>query len=313
MKIFIADDDPTSRLLLRSASSKLGYDVEIVSNGAQAWDLLQRPDAPELAILDWMMPGITGPEICRKLRARLDFPYVYVILLTALNDLNALVTGIEFGADDFITKPFRVPELYARLLAGQRILNLQRELVAGRAQIEKLAAQDFLTGLLNRRIIMERLTQELARSRRESYPVGVIMMDLDHFKQINDTYGHSQGDLVLQEVAKRLTETVRPYDSVGRYGGEEFLLLVSHCGVEKTVATAGRLQYSISAMPISLAGRQIHVTASFGVSSTEMGESGETTALVDAADRALYRAKEAGRNRVEWLAAETERTQEQLG
>jgi diguanylate cyclase (GGDEF)-like protein len=299
VKILIADDDATNRVLLGAALKKLGYEVETTTNGDEAWAALQRLDAAELAILDWMMPGMTGPEICLKLRARDDGRYVYVILLTGLTDLSALVEGLESGADDFIAKPFRTPELYARLRAGQRLLDLQRELLAGRAQIEHFAAHDSLTGLWNRRVILEQLAQELARAQRELKPVGVIMMDIDHFKQINDSYGHPKGDQVLQETAKRLTETVRPYDSVGRYGGEEFLLLAGNCSMEQTFAVAERLRSAIGAEPMKIDSALLRVTASFGVSSAKAGEMGDGKMLIEAADRALYRAKELGRNRVE--------------
>jgi diguanylate cyclase (GGDEF)-like protein len=300
MKILIADDEATNRHLLGAALKKLGYDIEVATNGDEAWAALQRSDAAELAILDWMMPGMTGPEICLKLRGAANAKYVYVILLTGMTELSALVQGLESGADDFIAKPFRTPELYARLRAGQRILSLQRELLAGRAQIEHLAAHDFLTGLWNRRAIMEQLGQELARSRRESKPLGVIIMDIDHFKQINDSYGHGQGDLVLQETARRLTDAVRPYDGAGRYGGEEFLLYAADCDVERTFAVAERLREAMSAEPMNVAGKPLRVTASFGVSAAAPGQAGDVLALIEAADRALYRAKDLGRNRVEW-------------
>lgn len=299
MRILIADDDPTSRVVLCAALAKLGYEVEIASDGAAAWDILQRSDAPEIAILDWMMPQLSGPDICRKLRERDDTPYVYVILLTVLTELSALVAGMESGADDFMAKPFRTPELYARLRAGQRIIQLQRELLAERARIEKVATHDFLTGLWNRRAILERLANELARARREITPLGVIMMDLDHFKQINDGYGHLQGDQVLQETAKRLTENVRPYDSVGRYGGEEFLLFAINADITQTFWIADRVRAAIDTEPIQIPGGHIGVTASFGVTALPAGATAEPWTLIEAADRALYRAKDLGRNRVE--------------
>ncbi len=300
LQILIGDDDPTSRKVLRAALEKLGYEVATAVDGEQAWAILQRPDAPKLVILDWLMPGLTGPDICRRLRARKGGHYVYVILLTALNELSALVEGFEAGADDFISKPFRSPELYARLRAGQRVLDLQRVLLAGRAEIERLATRDFLTGLWNRGAIIERLNRELARARRESCPLGVILADIDHFKRINDSYGHSAGDAVLQKTAERLIETVRPYDFVGRYGGEEFLILVNQRNLMDTVSIAKRLCRAIAATPIGVAGTSTTVTASFGVAGTDSLGVTDHGALIDAADRALYRAKNLGRNRVEW-------------
>jgi len=298
-KILIAEDDPTSRLTLRAALAKLGYEIEIAGDGRAAWEALQRIDAPEIAILDWMMPDVTGPEICRRLRARESGPYVYVILLTMMTELSALVEGLESGADDFISKPFRLPELYARLRAGQRVIDLQRELLAGRAQMEKVAAYDFLTGLLNRRSILEKLGQEIARGEREGAPLGVIMMDLDHFKRINDSYGHLQGDQVLQEAARRLSETVRCYDSIGRYGGEEFLLVAAGADLDATAGIAERLRRAIAEEPMRVGDGNLRVTGSFGVSAASGRAPGEAKQLIEAADRALYRAKNAGRNRVE--------------
>jgi diguanylate cyclase (GGDEF)-like protein len=240
MKILIADDDPTIRTILQTALVRLGYRVEIAGDGDQAWSLLQQPQAPELAILDWKMPGITGIEICQRLRQRKDAPYVYVVLLTGLDTLNDLVAGLEAGADDYMTKPFKPAELNARLRSGRRVLDLQRELLAAQAQLSVLANHDSLTDLWNRRVIIEKLDQELARAERETNSVGVVLVDIDDFKSINDSLGHSAGDEALQQVAKRLTEVVRPYDSVGRYGGEEFLIVAANCNLYETFKLAER-------------------------------------------------------------------------
>jgi diguanylate cyclase (GGDEF)-like protein len=273
----------------------------MTTDGDQAWAALQRPDAPEIAILDWLMPGMTGPEICIKLRAREQEHYIYVILLTALTELSALVEGLESGADDFIVKPFRTPELYARLRAGQRILDLQRELLDKQAEIEIIATRDFLTGLWNRRAILERLDAELTRAAREAAPLGVIMLDLDHFKRINDEYGHAEGDRVLQETAKRLSAALRSYDYLGRYGGEEFVVFTPNCNTEQTLAIAERLRASLSDSLMKVSAGSIQITGSFGVSSAIAGANHDMKLLLAAADRALYRAKNLGRNRVEWI------------
>jgi len=302
MKVLVADDDRTMTVLLRATLAKLGHEVWVADDGEAAWRLLQEPDAPKLAILDWMMPGMSGVEICRKVRQRTDAPYVYILLLTALDQLDDLVEGIEAGADDYITKPFKVKELRARLRAGQRILDLQSDLLAAQAQLENLATHDFLTGLWNRRAVLERLAQELARSQRERNPLGVILTDIDHFKRVNDTYGHARGDQVLQEVAKRMTETVRPYDAVGRYGGEEFLIVVADCDIQQTFGLAERIRRAISAVPTAMTSGAIQIANSFGVSATKPGEEVALKDLIEAADRALYRAKQNGRNRVEWCA-----------
>jgi two-component system cell cycle response regulator len=303
-KILIADDDTTTLMMLRSTLATLGYHVESACDGDQAWSALQSLGAPELAILDWLMPGMTGPVICRKLRERTNGPYVYVILLTAMDKLNDLVEGIEAGADDYITKPFKPQELRARLRAGRRILELQHELLAAQTELEIRATHDGLTGLWNHGAIIERLSGELDRAKREKMPVGVILFDLDHFKQVNDTYGHSVGDQVLRESAHRIKAVLRPYDLVGRYGGEEFLTVAPGCDLRSAAEVAERVRNALSVTPVVLPAGQLFITASAGVSAASAEDMPEASAMIDAADRALYRAKGTGRNRVEWFAPE---------
>src|SRR5919108_402165 len=234
MKILIADDEPNVRKLLHSIVTRLGYEVEAVNDGTAAWTALQGPDAPQLAILDWLMPGMSGLEVCRRVRQRSHVPYVYIILLTAMSTLDDLVVGMEAGADDYIVKPFHAEQLGVRLRAGQRILDLQQELLTAQRALEIRAMHDGLTGLLSHAAILERLTEELNRAEREVASVGVILLDLDHFKRINDTYGHMVGDQVLKESARRMTLAVRSYDMIGRYGGDEFLIIAPRRGGEAT-------------------------------------------------------------------------------
>jgi diguanylate cyclase (GGDEF)-like protein len=298
MKILIADDDSTIRRLLQSALMRLGYRIEVACNGDEAWAVLQQAEAPEMAILDWVMPGMTGLEICRRLRARKDAAYIYVVLLTGMDTLNDLVTGLEAGADDYMTKPFKPAELNARLRSGRRVLDLQRDLLAAQAQLTVLANHDALTTLWNRRVIMETLERESARSQREKSTLGLILLDIDHFKRINDSFGHLAGDEALQQVARKLTQTVRPYDSVGRYGGEEFLIVAPNCNLSETYQLAERLRGLIYDTPIVCTCGAMTVSASFGVSATVIGQNLDARALILGADRALYRAKDIGRNRV---------------
>jgi two-component system cell cycle response regulator len=226
MKVLIADDSATSRAMLRAFLARWGYEVVMAEDGAEAWDLLARPDAPPLAILDWVMPHLTGPEVCRKVRETRREPYTYILLLTSKNSKDETIEGLEAGADDYIVKPFNQQELSVRLRAGKRIIDLQMSLMEAREELREKASKDLLTMLPNRAAIVAVLEQEVARCHRDQRHVGVILIDIDHFKKVNDTYGHFAGDAVLRETAARLRGSMRPYDQVGRYGGEEFLVVL---------------------------------------------------------------------------------------
>jgi len=297
VKILVADDDAVSRRLLEVTLKKWDYDVVVADDGDKAWDVLQREDAPQLAILDWVMPGMDGPEICREVRILGGQRYVYLLLLTAKTDKEDLVKGMEAGADDFLSKPFDAPELRARLRAGIRILELQETL---RAQ----ATHDSLTGLWNRAATFDFLRRELSRARRQGAPVSIVMADLDHFKRINDAHGHLAGDVVLREVACRLSSSVRGYDVTGRFGGEEFLLVFPGCAVRNAVDRAEQLRACVNREPVETPEGPISVTLSLGVAGSEAARATDPDSLLRAADAALYRAKSGGRDRVEVAAAE---------
>src|SRR5215469_15485212 len=194
MKILAAEDNPISQSMLRSMLTKWGYEVVTAGDGNEAWKILQSPQAPQLAILDWMMPGQDGVEVCRRLRATNQEPYTYILLLTARSDSQDLVEAIDAGADDYLTKPFNSSELRARLRAGRRIVELQEQLLEAQAALRERATHDALTGLYNRAAVLELLHQELARATREAQPFAILMVDLDHFKEVNDFHGHLIGD-----------------------------------------------------------------------------------------------------------------------
>lgn len=293
MKVLIADDDALSRKILEDALSKWGYEILMAHNGNEAWDILEKSDRPNLAVLDWIMPGMDGVEICRRLR-KLSLPnYVYVILLTARNKLEDVIKGLESGADDYIIKPFNHEELKSRLQIGQRIIELEHRIL-------RLASTDYLTGLLNRRAFLERLERELNRCQREASPMGIIIMDIDHFKKVNDNYGHQAGDLVLQELSTTLVTLCRVYDFIGRYGGEEFIVCLPGADKWNTYQIAERARSIVENKNIFLPGKgsSVSVTASFGITSLEPGQRKSADRLINEADEALYRAKDQGRNQV---------------
>jgi two-component system cell cycle response regulator len=306
VQILIADDSIVSRHLLEATLRKWGYDVTVACDGVEALEILQQEHAPALAILDWMMPGMTGLEVCRRLRQRSREPYTYILLLTSKSQKEDLIEGMEAGADDYITKPFDQHELQVRLRAGTRLVDLQAELLSAREALREQATKDSMTHLWNRSSILEHLARELSRAVREKGPVGVVMVDLDHFKSVNDTYGHLAGDAVLCEAARRMQNAMRPYDSIGRYGGEEFLILLPGCDEQASLSQAERMRKQLAQPSMSLNETSICVTASFGATAAIPGQSWTQEGLIRKADEALYLAKKLGRNRVEFLSFDSE-------
>ena len=296
MRILIAEDSSVQRQILTSVLEEWGYEVVSAEDGNEAWNLLRNGNAPQLALLDWIMPEMDGTEVCQKVRERGNEPYTYLILLTSLDEKTNTVKGLEAGADDYLTKPFDPHELRARLRVGERMLEIQRELITAREELRLQATQDALTGMLNRRLVLDILERELTRGQRLELPLAVLMIDIDHFKAVNDAYGHQAGDAVLKEVAARVSTTVRPYDSVGRYGGEEFLVILPGCDEPRAQIVAERLCCVVSREVVHTSAAEISVTLSLGLALSAQGETSER--LVHAADRALYEAKRNGRNRV---------------
>ncbi len=299
MKVLIADDDAVSRRLLHSTLVRWNYEVVACADGTEAWEALQKEGAPQLAILDWMMPGMDGVQLCREVRKRANQPYTYILLLTAKTEKEDIVAGMEAGADDYITKPFDAQELKVRVRAGQRILDLQNELIHTQEALLVQATHDPLTGLYNRGAILKILEHELDRARRQASSIGVMLIDLDHFKNINDTFGHQAGDLALGQAAQLMLESTRSYDSIGRYGGEEFLVVAPGVAGPSVESFAERLRLNLANHPMTLGGTSVKVTCSLGVAVSDRLEEPLLDNLIRAADAALYRAKAAGRDRVE--------------
>jgi len=300
MRVLIADDSVVSRHLLEATLRKWSYDVVVASDGAEAWSILSGPDAPRLAILDWVMPGMSGPEVCQRVRRSSksgELNYTYLLLLTSKSDREDLIEGMESGADDYLVKPFDQNELKVRLRAGSRVIDLQRELVAAREELREQATKDFLTRIWNRSSILDILQRELIRAAREQRSVGVALADLDRFKNVNDTFGHFAGDAVLREFTRRALATMRPYDAIGRYGGEEFLMVLPGCDQQCALNQAERLRLAVASEPVAIDEARYSLECSFGVTCWKPGMDASPEALIRAADEALYAAKKQGRNR----------------
>ncbi len=297
MRVLIAEDDIVFRRVLEATLLKWGYEVVSVCDGNEAWHCMQSEKAPRLAVLDWMMPGLDGVDICRRVRSQMDRPYTYILLLSAKGHRGDMIAGLDAGADDYITKPFDPLEMRGRLRAGQRIVELQEQLLAAREEMQYLANHDSLTRLWNRPAIISALKEHL--SKRGGGPVAVAMADVDHFKEINDTYGHTAGDMVLCELSQRMIASLRPYDAVGRYGGEEFLIVFEGCGPPEAAALAERIRKCVGEEGVKLPELSIPVTLSLGVAVANRDGQEDHEAIIHRADAALYVAKKNGRNRVE--------------
>ena len=303
-RILIADDHKETLEHLGQMLSEWGYEVIQADNGYHAWEALQKPDAPRLAILDRRMPGIDGVDIVRMIREQAQEPHIYVLLLTVYDNEAQVVDGLTAGADDYIVKPFRAHELQARLEAGRRILEIQEQLIRTRDQLHSQATTDSVTGLWNRSAIVEILERELSRAVRSGSSVGLALIDLDNFKNINDSFGHQAGDAVLLECGQRMRGSVRTYDATGRYGGDEFLSVQPGCRVDDAVMLGERLRREIAKQQVMIGLAPIWVTASAGVVCSDLFPGADAQELIALADQALYRAKRGGRNRLEIAESE---------
>jgi two-component system cell cycle response regulator len=295
VRALVADDDTASRILLQKVLGKWGYDVVMASGGEEAWKILTGDNAPDLAVLDWMMPELDGVEVCRRIRALDLSSPPYLILLTSRGDKQDIATGLEAGAADYVQKPFDHDELRARLLVGRRFAELNHKLLDAQRELRRQALTDPLTHIMNRRAILMRLSEEMARAPRQGLPLSIGTMDIDHFKGVNDEYGHAGGDLVLQTVVDRALKALRPYDALGRIGGEEFLIVMPGVGPRDAEIVLERIRKIVRGNSIEVSGQTLTVTVSIGGAVIQ----GETMdELLNRADEALYRAKGSGRDRV---------------
>lgn len=300
-RILIAEDDLTARNMLTGIIKKWGYDLVVASDGLQAWNILKEVDNPPLAILDWVMPGMEGPEIIQRLRTLKNDQQTYIILLTSKEEVESLLSGLESGANDYIKKPFSNEELQARIRVGQRSIELQKNLSETQKKLEHLATHDPLLGIFNRRAILEQLIKELARFRRQNdcnktHGVSIGFFDLDNFKQINDRFGHKAGDDVLLRVVEIVTAELREYDSFGRLGGDEFLIIAPNIETATHKHLFERITRSIAANKFKASKEDISITISMGVASAKMDRSEDQ--MLCMADEAMYQAKREGGNRI---------------
>ena len=298
MKILVADDSEMTRMILQGRLSQWGYEIVSARDGYEAWNILQKNDRPSIILLDWMMPNMNGIELCKKIRHHIKEPYIYIILLTAKKGKEDLIEAMEAGADDFISKPFDPHILRVRLRAGKRITILQNELIAAREELRIQATHDFLTQLYNRSALMNMMAREISRSRRDLSSIGIVMIDIDHFKSINDTYGHLAGDEILIKLAEQMRLCTRRYDTIGRYGGEEFIIILPQCGADEVHCVAERLRQAVCRQPCETKEGLINVSISLGatwIMPSEVDCVEED--LIRIADQALYDAKRNGRNK----------------
>jgi diguanylate cyclase (GGDEF)-like protein len=295
MKILIADDDPISSRILQKNLQNWDYESVLARSGGAAWHALQDEEL-RLAILDWMMPGMHGVEVCRKIRRRKKYKYTYIILLSAKDRKQDIIAGLSSGADDYMTKPVNFLELRARLKTGKRIIDLEDKLLFIQNQLKDIASRDSLTRIWNRAEITKFLSEELERGQREKKPTGVIMLDVDHFKEINDFYGHAIGDQALLQVVSRLKRKVRKSDKIGRYGGDEIVIILPNCGLTEIRKIGERLRLAVGRRRISTELDTVPITVSAGCATSDLPGTSSADKLIKAADGVLLKAKDQGRN-----------------
>jgi two-component system, cell cycle response regulator len=297
LKVLVVDDSPVSRKLLEHALFAEPYSLLFAKNGQEALRLFTE-HKPALVITDWMLPDLSGPELCERIRTDAHSSYTYIILLTSMTEKNSVVEGLAAGADDYLTKPFDSSELRARIGVGRRIIGLHREIDAKNKLLMEMAHTDALTGLPNRRAIEAWAARQLRGAGRHGFPLWVVHADLDHFKAINDTYGHDAGDLVLKKFSEILRNNTRASDISGRMGGDEFLVVMTHVDDMNIQQVVERLRKQLASGKFLFGSASVTVTASFGVAGFQGKEPPDFSALVRQADQALYCVKRAGRNQI---------------
>jgi len=298
MRLLVVDDDALVRRSLSLQLTRAGYEVHEAEDGEVAWEMMQRIGY-RFIITDWNMPGLSGPELIARVRDMLAVGYTYILMLTAHSDKDDVIAGLQAGADDYLTKPFDMDELRARVGIGVRILELEAKLQESLASAAELAVRDGLTGLFNRRAFDDRLTDEVQRAGRYQRPLTLLMIDIDHFKHYNDQHGHPEGDTLLRELSALFQGCVRSTDFVARYGGEEFAVILPETNPANAVAVADTILQRVCAHEFLYRETQPGgaLTVSIGMAGTDDSPP-DAERLRLTADRALYQAKAAGRNRL---------------
>ena len=296
MKVLIVDDDLTARKIIEATVNKSGYETVVADNGIAAKGILSSENPPKIALIDWVMPGMDGLELCKIIRQKETSNPTYIIMLTSKDAKDDIIEGLSCGANDYVVKPFNRLELVARVKVGERMIQLQEKLVKAYKAMEEKAMRDALTGIYNRGAILEIMAKFVNKSSRltenQDY---VAILDLDHFKNVNDKYGHQVGDQVLQGFTEILKESLREYDFIGRYGGEEFLIIFLEKNSEQNIEhCVERIRNKIETTAIKTTVGNINITASIGC----VGIMNSIDLSIKLADEALYEAKAAGRNRV---------------
>jgi len=299
LKILVADDSAIYRKLVEHTLSDDNHNVIFAKNGREALDLYAK-HAPALVITDWTMPDITGLELCQKIRKDFKQHFAHIILLTSNTNKEQVVEGLAAVADDYLTKPFHQGELRARVNVGLRVVELHRQVQAKNRQLEEMALTDPLTGLSNRRAIDIWITRQLSAAARHDFTIWVAICDLDHFKKVNDTYGHDAGDTVLKAFAEVLKNNTRQSNICGRQGGEEFLAIITHVERDNSIIAFERIRKQIEEQKFNINTQNFSVTTSIGVAGFRGTRPPAFADLLASADAALYSAKHKGRNRIEY-------------
>jgi two-component system, cell cycle response regulator len=292
MDVLIVDDDAITRFALCAALEQWGFIPVVAENADQALQKLATDTTPHLLVIDWSMPGMSGPDLCKTIRKREDGQFFYILMLTGKEGNEAIIEAMEAGADDFLSKPFDHRVLKVRIAAGSRIVRLEQTL-------NQLASRDALTQCWNRRMIDELFANSIAESTRKRSNFSIMVLDIDHFKVVNDTFGHAAGDVALKHVVNLLNTNLREYDQVGRYGGEEFVILLPATDRNEAWGVAERIRSAIQFQP-TIVSEDVHIdlTVSIGIAQFDRSRDANQSAFFERADKALYTAKQSGRNRI---------------